>query len=66
MVAYGIACKRMNAGMILFTIRVHVTAWPLLGAFMAMIRQLELASNEAEAARQEREWLLGGLQTAHQ
>ena len=66
MIAYGIMYHGISAGMILLTALVYITVYLFVGAFMAVIRQLETARSEAEVARRKSEELLAELQVAHQ
>jgi signal transduction histidine kinase len=62
MIAYGIMYRGINAWMILLTALVYITVYLFVGAFMAVIRQLETARSEAEVARRKSEELLAELQ----
>jgi signal transduction histidine kinase len=66
MIVYGITFHGIDTGMILLTALVYVTCYLGFGAFVAVIRQLEIARNEAEMARKKSEQLLAELQVAHQ
>jgi signal transduction histidine kinase len=59
MIVIGIVVEGMGPGMILFTGLVYITSYLLVGAFVAMIRQLETARHQSER-------LLVELQVAHQ
>ena len=52
--------------MILLTALVYVADYLGFGTLVAVLRQLEIASNEAEVARKESEKLLAELQIAHE
>ena len=66
MIGYGIMYHGMNAGMILLTAFLYLVIFLFFGGFMALLRQLETARNEAVAARRKSEELLAELQVAHQ
>jgi signal transduction histidine kinase len=66
MVVYGIRFHGMDTGMILLTALVYVAGYLGFGILMALVRQLDIARNQAQAARKESEALLSELQVAHQ
>ncbi|MFC2015453.1 sensor histidine kinase [Chloroflexota bacterium] len=66
MIVYGISYHSINAGMVLLTALVYITVYLFVGAFMAVVHQLEIARNEAEVARKETERFLAELQVAHE
>jgi signal transduction histidine kinase len=66
MVGYGFVYHGINAEWILLNILLYLTIFAAVGAVMAVVRQLETARNEAEAARKKSEQFLAELQVAHQ
>jgi signal transduction histidine kinase len=66
MMAYGFSYHGINPEWILLNALLYITIYLAAGAVMAALRELEIARNEAEAARKESEELLAELQVAHQ
>jgi signal transduction histidine kinase len=65
MIALGIVFHGMDTGMILLTALVYVASYFGFGTLVAVLRQLEIARNEAEVAHKKSEELLAELQVAH-
>jgi signal transduction histidine kinase len=66
MIAFGIVFHGMDTGMVLLTALVYVASYLGFGTLMAVLKQLEIARNEAEEAHKESEELLAELQIAHE
>lgn len=65
MSVYGIAFHGIHLEMILLTAVVYVTIFLLIGAFLTVIHQVEIAHEKAEAARRDSQALLAELHVAH-
>jgi signal transduction histidine kinase len=65
MIAFGIMFHSMDTGMVLLTALMYVASYLGFGTLVAVLSQLEIARNEAEAAHRNSERLLAELQIAH-